>query len=301
MLIFIGVNRGRFAGYSTNTTSTKAEATKAASHGQHHYVGRPSLTPERKQEEVRAWMRERHPVFARRIAGNMAQLDTLIAACKERGYQPVVLGLPRNMEAIGDAFDAPIEEYQQGCRTVAAKHDIRFIDFVDAAKLKDEDFFDLNHLVDSGWPKFQGLLADETLVLLETDATAGREGFVGALGRLASGVRSRLLWPFGSAVLLLGMALVAQRRRAVVRRRRRARQRRQTGRPRRPSGRDRPHSRTTVPFSYRGSRPRTEADRVTWYVGVLKQYAVFRGRARRKEYWMFILVNFLIMVSSACW
>lgn len=34
---------------------------------------------------------------------------------------------------------------------------------------------------------------------------------------------------------------------------------------------------------------------MTWYVGVLKQYAVFRGRARRKEYWMFILVNFLIM------
>ncbi len=231
MLIFIGVNRGRFAGYSTNTTSTKPEATKAASHGQHHYVGRPSLTPERKQEEVRAWMRERHPVFARRIAGNMAQLDTLIAACKERGYQPVVLGLPRNMEAIGDAFDAPIEEYQQGCRTVAAKHGIRFIDFVDAAQLKDEDFFDLNHLVDSGWPKFQGLLADETLVLLEPDAIAGGEGFVGALGRFASGVRSRLLWPFGSAVLLLGVALVVQRRRAVVRRRRKARQRRQTGAP----------------------------------------------------------------------
>ena len=26
-----------------------------------------------------------------------------------------------------------------------------------------------------------------------------------------------------------------------------------------------------------------------WYVEVLKKYAIFRGRARRKEYWMFIL------------
>lgn len=34
---------------------------------------------------------------------------------------------------------------------------------------------------------------------------------------------------------------------------------------------------------------------MSWYVGVLKKYAVFSGRARRKEYWMFILVNFLIM------
>lgn len=28
-----------------------------------------------------------------------------------------------------------------------------------------------------------------------------------------------------------------------------------------------------------------------WYLKVLKQYAKFKGRARRKEYWTFILVN----------
>lgn len=229
MLIFIGVNRGRFAGYSTTTTSTTPEATKAANHGQHHYVGRPSLTPERKQEEVRTWMRERYSVFANRFAGNLEQLDALIAVCKKRGYQPVVLDLPRNMEAIGGAFDAPIEEYQGACREVAAKHDIPFIDFVDAAQLKDEDFFDLNHLADSGWPKFQGLLAEETLLLLDPQATAGGEGLAAALERIASGLRSRLLGPFGFAVLLLGVALAVWRRRVVVGRRRRARRRRQTG------------------------------------------------------------------------
>ena len=31
-----------------------------------------------------------------------------------------------------------------------------------------------------------------------------------------------------------------------------------------------------------------------WYLGVLKKYAVFSGRARRKEYWMFTLFNILI-------
>lgn len=30
-----------------------------------------------------------------------------------------------------------------------------------------------------------------------------------------------------------------------------------------------------------------------WYLAVLKQYAVFQGRARRKEYWMFFLFNFI--------
>lgn len=37
-----------------------------------------------------------------------------------------------------------------------------------------------------------------------------------------------------------------------------------------------------------------------WYLRVLKQYAVFEGRARRREYWWFALVNFLvILVLSA--
>jgi len=31
-----------------------------------------------------------------------------------------------------------------------------------------------------------------------------------------------------------------------------------------------------------------------WYIAVLKKYAVFNGRAQRKEYWYFILCNFLL-------
>jgi uncharacterized membrane protein YhaH (DUF805 family) len=30
-----------------------------------------------------------------------------------------------------------------------------------------------------------------------------------------------------------------------------------------------------------------------WYLKVLKNYAVFNGRARRQEYWMFVLFNFI--------
>jgi uncharacterized membrane protein YhaH (DUF805 family) len=33
------------------------------------------------------------------------------------------------------------------------------------------------------------------------------------------------------------------------------------------------------------------------YIEVLKKYAVFNGRASRKEYWMFALVNVLIMLG----
>jgi len=33
---------------------------------------------------------------------------------------------------------------------------------------------------------------------------------------------------------------------------------------------------------------------MNWYLAVLKKYAVFKGRARRKEYWMFFLFNLII-------
>jgi len=38
---------------------------------------------------------------------------------------------------------------------------------------------------------------------------------------------------------------------------------------------------------------------MNWYLEVLKKYAVFSGRARRTEFWMFVLVNFIITLVLA--
>jgi uncharacterized membrane protein YhaH (DUF805 family) len=38
---------------------------------------------------------------------------------------------------------------------------------------------------------------------------------------------------------------------------------------------------------------------MNWYVDVLKKYAVFSGRARRQEYWMFFLFNVIISIVLA--
>jgi uncharacterized membrane protein YhaH (DUF805 family) len=36
---------------------------------------------------------------------------------------------------------------------------------------------------------------------------------------------------------------------------------------------------------------------MNWYLQVLKKYAEFNGRARRKEYWMFVLFNILFLIA----
>lgn len=36
-----------------------------------------------------------------------------------------------------------------------------------------------------------------------------------------------------------------------------------------------------------------------WYLKCIRLYAEFNGRARRKEYWMFILINLIFVVVAA--
>jgi uncharacterized membrane protein YhaH (DUF805 family) len=36
---------------------------------------------------------------------------------------------------------------------------------------------------------------------------------------------------------------------------------------------------------------------MNWYLKVLKQYADFSGRARRTEYWMFVLFNMIVLIA----
>lgn len=36
---------------------------------------------------------------------------------------------------------------------------------------------------------------------------------------------------------------------------------------------------------------------MNWYLQVLKKYAVFSGRARRKEYWFFVLFNIIFSIA----
>lgn len=38
---------------------------------------------------------------------------------------------------------------------------------------------------------------------------------------------------------------------------------------------------------------------MNWYVKVLREYATFEGRARREEYWMFILFQIIFLIAAA--
>jgi uncharacterized membrane protein YhaH (DUF805 family) len=45
--------------------------------------------------------------------------------------------------------------------------------------------------------------------------------------------------------------------------------------------------------------PLEEGENMNWYLEVLRKYLVFGGRARRKEYWFFVLFNIIIAMILA--
>jgi uncharacterized membrane protein YhaH (DUF805 family) len=55
------------------------------------------------------------------------------------------------------------------------------------------------------------------------------------------------------------------------------------------------HPASTLWLRKRGTiQTKRKEDQMKWYLAVLKKYAEFNGRAGREEFWMFVLINFIV-------
>jgi hypothetical protein len=112
-------------------------------------------------------MTNRFPVFSKNYSYNLGRLQKVIEACLARGLHPVLLDTPRNTAVIGHGFDKPVGRYRASCKQLAAHYDIPFIDMVRAARFSTTDFYDLWHAVQPGRAKWQLLLSNQTVKLLQ--------------------------------------------------------------------------------------------------------------------------------------
>ena len=216
-IVFIALNRGRFSAIRTRTTSIAPAKHPAGTYSQHHYSS-ASIEPfNLKQHRVRFWVRMRYPRFQKRYVTDLALLDKLVGVCQRRGYHPVLLEMPRNMAVIGHAFDAATGQYQAGARQLARKYGIPYVDFIDKAHFVDSDFYDVDHLVEPGRPKFQSLLAAETSrrLALYGMLPPAKALAAPAPATLASGIDPHVAWPVGMAAVVLVGAFAVRRRSAL--------------------------------------------------------------------------------------
>jgi hypothetical protein len=171
-IVYIGVDIVRFVSPPSDPAVVlPAPKPVPAGYDPHHYNGSHVLPAGKKRTLVADWMKNRYPVFNRYYTYNLGRLEKLIKACLARGLHPVLLDTPRNTAIIGRALDKPVNRYRASCRQLAAKYGIPFVDMVVVARFANTDFYDVWHAVPPGRAKWQLLLSDQTVRLLQRYGT----------------------------------------------------------------------------------------------------------------------------------
>lgn len=140
----------------------------------HPFDERETLSDEEKQELVEKWLTRYYPAFRKVHEFDAAMLDGLIAQGQRRGLDMVIVELPWNREAVGDAFDEAMATYRAATRAIAEKHDVPYVDFNEEAGIPSDLFLDLSHLRPEGRAIWQSELA-RRLTALYADGTLRTE------------------------------------------------------------------------------------------------------------------------------
>jgi hypothetical protein len=170
-IVYVGINLGAFTSNQKTASITLPSPlpTESPSLDQPHQYGTKTtgiLSTGQKKAAVQAWLADRYPVFKANIRTSSSVLGQLLALCRKRGYKAVLFELPRNTQVIGSSLGAPTADYRDKCKALAAKYHVPWVSFVSAAKLPNQDFYDLWHLVEPGRTVWQGLLSAKTAALL---------------------------------------------------------------------------------------------------------------------------------------
>jgi hypothetical protein len=167
-IVFIGVDVVRFVSAPVDPAVTlPAPSPVPAGYDPHRYGSARILPDSQKRALVTNWMTNRFPVFSKNYSYNLGRLKKLVEACQARGLHPVLLDTPRNTAVIGQGFDKAVSRYRASCRQLAAKYNMPFVDMVATARFTSTDFYDLWHAVQPGRAKWQLLLSDQTVRLLQ--------------------------------------------------------------------------------------------------------------------------------------
>jgi hypothetical protein len=168
-ILYIGINLGEFCSGGSSTAFTLPPVVEPPPpYNQHLYsIYKRIQSLSLKRASADDWMQRQWPKYKQRLGSNLAALESILAACKGTQLHPVLLDLPRDMPAIGRRFDAPIDSYHLSCARLARRYNVPWVNFVAAARFADRDFFDIFHTVEPGRVKYQRLLSDTTITMLD--------------------------------------------------------------------------------------------------------------------------------------
>ena len=167
-LVYIGVNMGRFCrGHADPAVDLPVPSASAPSPQSRAPGPTHALSDALKRSMVTQWQQERWPQFQRNHRYELGVLESAVRLSLERGQHPVIIDLPRNMAIIGHQLDRPLALYHAGCRAIARRNGIPYVELQSQVAVGNQDFRDLWHLLPQSRYKWQRQLSATTASLLK--------------------------------------------------------------------------------------------------------------------------------------
>jgi hypothetical protein len=165
-LVLIGVGISRFIGPPApmdpvDLPSTPGVEPPLSAWVQHHYDGRKPLSLTRKRELVPRWMERRWTGFVANKKKNVQKIQDVIDLCKSKDLRPIIIDLPLDLRVVGSGLDKPRTAIRTAMQGLAKKNDIRYIHFNKSLNLPSSSFWDMHHLLEPGYKRWQARLSDE--------------------------------------------------------------------------------------------------------------------------------------------
>jgi len=170
-LVIIGVNMGRFTWKPPSKGAAAArvyprEGSVIKPYAQHRFTVNHIMSDAAKRDLLFEWLGKRQPMFNENFRYNAGKLAELVALCRQRGFRPVILSMPLNLQIIRHVMDRQRARIAAKCELVAETYHVPYMDWVPQMDLVSGDFVDNWHLVEPGRVKWQRRLSQMTVRLL---------------------------------------------------------------------------------------------------------------------------------------
>lgn len=143
---------------------------------QHKLDDKAPRSEKSKLKVLTSWWRVRYPQFSANVNTNLTALDELTKRSKQRGFDVVIVELPRNLELIGDLWQGVDGTYQPRTKAIAAEYGVPYLDFNRDLALPSSDFSDYAHLRSSGRGVWEDALAKRLAGLYRRGVIGGEGG-----------------------------------------------------------------------------------------------------------------------------
>jgi hypothetical protein len=138
---------------------------------EHYYpAGAEGYLPLAKRRNVLYVLEKDVELYRRFGAYNLRMLEEVIMLARERGYTVVLYDQPLNASAAGPDWAGVVPAYRTACREIARRYGVVYVHIERRAKLRDDDFADLFHLLPPGRAKWQPEMARQIGAVLRSQA-----------------------------------------------------------------------------------------------------------------------------------